>query len=55
MNITSDAGDSIYSGDEEGGGCLYVSVHDAILYTSTGIKYAVNLLHVMRTIIGTNE
>ena len=55
MNIKSDAGDSIYSGNEEGGGCVYVSVHDSIFDPSTSINHTTNLLPVMRTSIGTNE
>ena len=34
---------------------MYVSVHDDTFDPSTGIKHAVNLLCLMRTIIGTNE
>ena len=55
MNITSDAGDSIYSGGEEGGGYVCVSFHDATFDPSTSIKNAVNLLRVMSNSIGTNE
>ena len=55
MNITSDTWDSIYIGGEEGEVSLYVSVHDATFYPSTGIKHAANLLHVMRNRIGTNK
>ena len=40
MNITSDSGDSIYSGGEEGGGCMYLSAHDATFEPSTGINHA---------------
>ena len=54
MNIKSDAGGYLYSGSEEGGGCVYVNVHDNTFYPSTGIKNAANLLYVMRTSIGTN-
>ena len=55
MNITSDAGDYLNIGSEEGGDRLYVYVHDAIFDPSTGIKHAANLLRVMRTSIVTNE
>ena len=55
MKITRDAGGSIYSVGEEGGGKVYMSIHDAKLDLSTGIKHASNIFHVMRTIIGTNE
>ena len=54
MNITSDAGDSLYIGCEEGGKCVYVSVHDATFDPSSCINHAANFLRVMRTIIGTN-
>ena len=55
MNITSDAGDYIYSNGEEGGGGVYASVHDATFDPSTGIKHATNILHCMSTSIRTNE
>ena len=55
MNITSDTWDYLYIGGEEGGVSLYVSVHDATFYPSTGIKHAANLLRVMSNSIGTNE
>ena len=29
MKVTSDAGDYLYSDGKEGGGCVYVSVHNA--------------------------
>ena len=54
MNITIHAGDYLYSGGEEGGRRVYVSIHDATFDPSTGIKHAANLLRVTRTIIGTN-
>ena len=34
---------------------MYVSVHDATFYPSTGINNATNLLCLMRNSIGTNE
>ena len=34
---------------------MYVSIHDATFEPSTGIKHNVNLLRVMRNIIGINE
>ena len=55
MNIKIDAGGSIYSGGEEVGGCVHVSVHDTTFDPSTGIKHATNLLCVISTSIGTNE
>ena len=55
MNITSDTGDSLYSSGYELGGYVYVSVHDATFYPSTGINNATNLLCLMRNSIGTNE
>ena len=55
MNITSDAGDYIYSGGEEGWWRVYVSVDDAKFDPSTGIKHATNILHCMSTSICTNE
>ena len=55
MNITSDAGNSLRRGGEEGGVCVYVLVHDATFDPLTGINHAAKLLHVMRTIMGTNE
>ena len=55
MNIKSDARYSVYGGSEEGGGCVYVCVHNTTFEPSTGIKHATNLLRVMRTSIGTNE
>ena len=55
MNITSDAGDSLRRGGEEGGVCVYVLVHDATFDPLTGVNHAAKLLHVMRTIMGTNE
>ena len=55
MNITSDAGDSIYSGGEEGGGRVYVSAQNATFDPSTVIRHATNIFCVMRTRIGTNQ
>ena len=55
MNITSDEGDSLYRGSEEGGGRLNVSVQDDTFDPSACINQATKLLHVMRNIIGTNE
>ena len=55
MNITRDAGDSLHRGGEEGGGYMYVSVHNSIFAPSTGTKHTTNIFRVMRTIIGTNE
>ena len=55
MNITGNTGGSLYSNGNEGGGRLYVSVHDATFDLSTCIKHTTNLLRVMRNIIGTNE
>lgn len=55
MNMRSDAGDSLCSGGEEGGGCVYVSIQDTTFDPSTGIKHAANLLCAMRNSIGTNE
>ena len=55
MNIKSDAGDSVYSGGEEGGVRVYVSVQNVTFNPSTDIKHAVNLFRVMSTSIGTNE
>ena len=54
MNITSDEGDSLYRGSEEGGGRLNVSVQDDTFDPSACINQATKLLHVMRNIIGTN-
>ena len=55
MKITNDAGDSLYSGGEEVGGCVCVYVHDATFDPSTDINHAASLLCVMSTSIGTNE
>ena len=55
MKIRGDAGDSIYNDGQEGGYCVYVSVHNTTLDPSTGIDYATNLLRMMSNIIGTNE
>ena len=55
MNITSDAGNSLRRGGEEGGVCVYLPVHDATFDPITGINNAANLFCVMRTIMGTNE
>ena len=55
MKITSDAGGYIYSGGEEGGGRVYLSVHNDTFDPSTGIKHAANFFCVMGTSIGTNE
>ena len=37
MNITSDSGDSLYSGGEEGVGWLYISFHNTTFDPSTGV------------------
>ena len=55
MNIESDTGDSLYSGGEEGGGCLYVSVYDDKFDPSAGTKHATNIFRVTSTSIDTNE
>ena len=55
MSITSDKGNSLYSGSKEGVGCVYVSVHDTTLNPSTCINNAAKLLCVMSTSMGTNE
>ena len=55
MNITSNAGDYFYIGSEEGGGYVYLYVHNATFDLSIGIKHATNLLPMMSTNIGTNE
>ena len=55
MKITRDAGGSIYSVGEEGGGYVYVSIQYATVYPSASIKHAANLLRVMRNSIVTNE
>ena len=49
VNITCDARDYLYSGGEEGGGCVYVSVHNSTFDPSTGINHATNILHAMMT------
>ena len=55
MNTKSDTGGSLYIGGDEGGGRVYVSVHDATFDPSTGRNHISNILRVMRTSIGTNE
>ena len=49
MNISSDAGDSLSSSGKDGCGCVYVSVYDATIDKSNGLKNLANSLRAMRT------
>ena len=49
MNISNNAGNSLYSGGKDGSGCIYVSLHDATFDPSNCLKHSANLFRVLRS------
>ena len=48
MNLTETPGEYLFSGGEYGNGQIYVSVHDATMYRSIGLKHVANFCIIVR-------
>eukprot|EP00957_Ditylum_brightwellii_P066303 5033133-Ditylum_brightwellii.AAC.1 len=48
MNQSTNPGDSFYSGGENGTGCTFVALHDAVLDPSSGLKHAVHYFQLLQ-------